>query len=135
MCIRALSTVGARIAGISGLGVFRTSVRVRCWSSGSKVHVHCGRNRAIAVSIPPEPQVVGSSTLPPIPPYCRSSGVHACCRSVYYSRCSLYITLDASHTIDRVSCPLIRNGHRSRPTVPHQNCKPREIFCHNGKEL
>ena len=83
------------------------------------MHARCGCNRAISVSVPPEPRVIGSPSLPSILPYCRSSGVHARRRVVYYSRCSLYIPLHASHTLDRVPRPLIRNGHRSRPIVPH----------------
>ena len=81
------------------------------------MHARCGRNRALTVSVPPEPLVVESPTLLPIPPYYHSLGVHARCRGVYYS---LYIAFHASHTLDRVPHPLIRNGRRSRPVVPHQ---------------
>ena len=83
------------------------------------VHAHCGRNRAIPVSVPPESRVIESPALPSILPYCRSSGVRARRCGVYYSRCSLYITLHASHILDRVPHPLVRNGRRSRPVVPH----------------
>ena len=126
-------------------GVFRTSVRFRCQLGGSKVHAHCGRNPAITVSVPPEPQVVGSPALPPIPPYYHSSGVHARCCGIYYSCCSLYITLHASHTLDRVLHPLIGHGRRSRPAVPHhlfyviyqkydQTSCPNLIICHLSED-
>ena len=70
------------------------------------MHARRGRNCAITISVPPEPRVIGSPALPSILPYCRSSGVHARHRGVYYSRCSPYHALHASHTLDRGSAPI-----------------------------
>ena len=75
MLIRALSTAGDRIAGTTGLGVFRIFVQFQCQSDGSHVHTHCGRNRADTVSVPHEYQVIGSPALPSILPYYHLSGV------------------------------------------------------------
>ena len=57
------------------------------------MHIHCGRNRDITISVPPKPRVIGGPALPPTLPCCRSSGVHARCRGVYYSHCFRCIAL------------------------------------------
>ena len=59
---------GARIAGSLGFGVYLGPlIGIRCRSGGSKVHARCGRNRAITVSVSPEPRVIRGPTRPPTP--------------------------------------------------------------------
>ena len=117
---RTLSTAGARIARISGIGVYLGFLLGLGAGQADHRCMH-----VVVVNVPSPYSFLPNLTLLEVststyPPYYRSSSVHAHCRGVYYSRCSLCITLHASHTLDRVPRPLIWNGRQSRPVVPHQ---------------
>ena len=117
-----LSTTGARIVGILGFGVYLGLLLG--FGAGQAGH-RC--MHVVVVTVPsPYPFLLSLGLsevqhfpLPP-PPLLSSSGIHACCRGVYYSRCSLYSASHTSHTLGRALYPLIRNGHRSRPAFSHQ---------------
>ena len=109
--LRTLSTAGTRIAGNSGIGMY---LGFLFGFGGGQADHRCMHVAIVTVpsSYPFLPNLGLSEVqhFPPTPPCYRSWGIHACCRGVYYSRCSLYIALYASHTLDRVPHPLIRNS-------------------------